>query len=43
MLEYAKAHGREVEVKKPLNQQIQTASDRINIADTTPDKGDIQR
>ena len=40
---YANAYGKEVEVKKPLDQQIQTASDRINTADTAPDKGDIQR
>lgn len=41
--EYAKAYGKEVEVKKPLDQQIQKASDRTNITETAPDKGDIQR
>lgn len=41
--EYAKAHGREVEAKKPLDQQIQKASDRTTIADAAPEKGDIQR
>lgn len=41
--EYAKAHGREVEAKKPLDHQIQEASDRTSTSESAPEKGDIQR
>ena len=40
---YAKAYGKEVEVKEPLDQQIQKASGRTDITETAPEKGDIQR
>lgn len=40
---YAKAYGREVEEKKPLDQQIQKASDRTSTSESAPEKGDIQR
>lgn len=40
--EYAKAHGREVEARQPLDQQIKKASDRTVIAEAAPEKGDIQ-